>query len=128
MQAEDDGADVTALMRCAEFEQRLLRPSPGEGPRCDDTRDEVLYVLEGSGSVTVGGESHDVAAAGAMFVARGTTWSVDVADGLRILSVLVAEPLPADSSHAVIGTGERGIATAGREFDLLRTPRTAARR
>jgi len=122
MQASDDGAPVTPLLRCPEFEQRMLRPEPGDAARSDDERDEVLYVLEGSGRVTVGGESHDVADGHAVFVARGTPWSVDAADGLRVLSVLVEDPLPADATHAVIGTGERGLATAGREFDLFAHP------
>jgi len=123
MQSEDDGAAVTQpLMRCPEFEQRLLRLEPQDAVRCDRERDEVLYVLAGAGSVTVGSESHDVAEGEAMFVARGTAWSVDEADGLRILSVLVEDPLPADTTHAVIGTGERGVATAGREFDLFACP------
>jgi mannose-6-phosphate isomerase-like protein (cupin superfamily) len=122
MQAEDDGAAVTELMRCPEFDQRLLRPEPGDGERCDPVRDEVLYVLAGAGSVTVGGGRHDLAPGTAMFVARGTTWGVDEADDLRILSVLVEDPLPADTTHAVIRAGERGVATAGREFDLFACP------
>lgn len=124
MQAADDGASVTPLMRCPEFEQRLLRPDPDDAERCDRERDEVLYVLAGTGSVTIGGERHDVAEDEAVFVARGTAWSVAEADGLRILSVLVEDPLPADATHAVIGTGERGVATAGREFDLFAHPGT----
>ncbi len=122
MQADNDLAALTPLMRCPEFEQRVIRPEPEDGERCDHARDEVLYVLEGAGTVTVGGESHDVAEGHALFVARGTTWSVDEADDLHLLSVLVEDPLPADASHAVIGTGERGVATAGREFDLFAHP------
>ena len=57
-----------------------------------------------------------------MFVARGTPWRVDEADGLRVLSVLVEDPLPSDATHAVIDTGERGVATAGRAFDLFACP------
>src|SRR5690348_8028628 len=80
MQAEDDGAAVTPLMRCPEFEQRLLRPELGDGERCDHARDEVLYVLAGAGSVTLGDERHDLSRGAAMFVARGTAWSVDATD------------------------------------------------
>jgi mannose-6-phosphate isomerase-like protein (cupin superfamily) len=122
MHAEDDGAAITPLMRCPEFEQRLLRPERADGERCDHARDEVLYVLAGAGSVTVGGERHDVGEGAAMFVARGTAWSVEAADSLRFLSVLVEDPLPGDATHAVIATGERGVATAGREFDLFACP------
>jgi mannose-6-phosphate isomerase-like protein (cupin superfamily) len=124
MQAADDDAAVTPLMRCPEFEQRLLRLEPGDAGRCDDDRDEVLYVLEGAGRVTVAGETGDIEPGNAVFVARGTAWSVDDADGLRVLSVLVEDPLPAEATHAVIETGERGVATAGRAFDLFACPDT----
>jgi len=124
MQAENDGAAVTPLMRCPEFEQRLLRPVAGAGELADPARDEVLYVLGGAGRVTVGSENHDVAEGQALFVARGTAWSFEEADDLRILSVLVEDPLPAEATHAVIGSGERGLATAGREFDLFAHPGT----
>ena len=36
--------------------------------------------------------------------------------------MLVEEPLPASASHAVIASGDRGTATAGREFTLLAHP------
>ncbi len=122
MQASDDGAAVTPLMRCPEFEQRLLRFEPDDAGRREDERDEVLYVLDGTGRVTVGGEPNDLEPGHAVFVARGTAWSVAEADGLRVLSVLVEDPLPADATHALIGSGERGVATAGREFDLFAHP------
>jgi mannose-6-phosphate isomerase-like protein (cupin superfamily) len=109
-------------MRCPEFEQRVLRPEPEDGERSDAARDEVLYALAGAGRLSVDGETHDLETGSAVFVARGTAWSVDEADGLRILSVLVEDPLPAGATHAVIGTGERGVATAGREFDLFACP------
>jgi mannose-6-phosphate isomerase-like protein (cupin superfamily) len=79
-------------------------------------------VLDGTGRATIDGEAHGLEPGNGVFVARGTTWSVDEADGLRVLSVLVADPLPGDATHAVIGTGERGPATAGREFDLFACP------
>jgi mannose-6-phosphate isomerase-like protein (cupin superfamily) len=119
---EDTGAPVTPLFTCPQFEQRLLRPEADGTARVDDSRDEVLYVLAGTGRVTVGGETHDLEPGTAVFVARGTAWSVDEADELLLLSVLVEDPLPATTTHAVIGTGERGIATAGREFDLFAHP------
>ncbi len=122
MQTPDAGAANTPLMRCPEFEQRLLRLESGHEERCDDNRDEVLYVLEGRGRVTIGGETGELATGAGVFVARGTPWSVDDADDLLVLSVLVEEPLATDTTHAVIGTGERGLATAGRAFDLFACP------
>jgi mannose-6-phosphate isomerase-like protein (cupin superfamily) len=120
---ETDGP-VTGLITCREFQQRLLRFEGAGEERRDDERDEVLYVLEGSGTATVGGEAHALEPGTGAFVARGTPWQVDSAEGLKILSVLVEEPLPASAGHAVIAGGERGPATAGREFTLLARPET----
>jgi mannose-6-phosphate isomerase-like protein (cupin superfamily) len=122
LQAEEVDDPVTPLISCPEFEQRLLRfDRPGDEQR-DDARDEVLYVLDGDGLATVGGERRPLEPGTGVFVARGTPWRVDSADGLRLLSVLVEAPLPATASHAVLAEGERGPATAGREFTLLARP------
>ena len=122
IQATEDGGPVTPLLTVPEFRQRLLRFGGGGEERRDDERDEVLYVLEGSATATVGGETQALEPGTGMFVARGTPWRVESADGLLLLSVLVEEPLPATASHAVIASGERGAATAGREFTLLSHP------
>jgi mannose-6-phosphate isomerase-like protein (cupin superfamily) len=113
----------TELMSSPEFRQRILSFGAGDGAeRRDDERDEVLYVLAGTGRVTIAGETHALEAGNAAFLARGTAWSVDYADDFRVLSVLVEDPLPAEAGHAVIGAGERGVATAGRAFDLFADP------
>jgi mannose-6-phosphate isomerase-like protein (cupin superfamily) len=122
VQAKETGEQVTPLLSVPEFRQRLLR-FEGEGEeRRDDERDEVLYVLEGGAVATVGGEPHELQAGTGVFVSRGTPWSVGSAEGLLLLSVLVEEPLAASASHAVVELGERGSATAGREFTLLAQP------
>ena len=124
LQAEEADEPVTPLFTVPEFRQRLLR-FDGEGEeRRDDERDEVLYVLEGSATATVDSERQELTPGTGVFVARGTPWSVDSAEGLKVLSVLVEQPLPASASHAVIAEGERGAATAGREFTLLAHPET----
>ena len=122
IQAEEAGGPVTELITCGEFQQRLLRFEGGSEERRDDDRDEVLYVLEGSATATVGGETRALDPGTGVFVARGTPWKVESAAGLLLLSVLVEEPLLATASHAVIAGGERGVATAGREFTLLAQP------
>lgn len=119
--AEADGP-VTPLLTVPEFEQRLLRFAGTGEERRDDGRDEVLYVLEGNASASVGGERHTLEPGTGVFIARGTPWHVESAEGLLLLSVLVEEPLPSTASHAVIASGERGAATAGREFTLLAHP------
>ncbi len=124
--AEADGVETHALFwaarGCDVFEQRLLRFVGSGGERRDDARDEVLYVLEGTGSATVGRELHELAAGTGLFVARGTPWRVEASEGLRLLSVLVNEPRPAGRPHAVVRGAERRGATAGRQYTLLATP------
>jgi mannose-6-phosphate isomerase-like protein (cupin superfamily) len=113
---------VTPLFTVPEFRQRLLSFDGAGDEHRDDQRDEVLYVLDGSAVATVGGEKQELEPGTGVFVARGTPWQVESADGLELLSVLIEEPLPASASHAVIASGERGTATAGREFTLLAHP------
>jgi quercetin dioxygenase-like cupin family protein len=131
--APDDGVETTALFGagrgCAEFDQRVLRFTGPCAERRDDGSDEVLYVLSGHGVATIGGERHDLAAGVGAYVARGTAWRIDDAAGLDVLSVLVHDPLPADgATHALVHVeGERGGATAGREFRLLSTPEVGCR-
>ena len=106
------------LFEVEHFTQRLLHLSGDHG---DDGRDEVLYVLEGSGRVAIGGEEHDLRPGVALFVSRGTRWSAS--GDARAVSVLVHDPLPS-GGHAVMDLGEmeRGTATAGRAFLLGATP------
>jgi mannose-6-phosphate isomerase-like protein (cupin superfamily) len=122
IQAEETGGQVTPLITVPAFRQRVLRFSGGGGEQRDDERDEVLYVLEGNAVATVGGERSELGPGAGVFVARGTPWQIESAEGLQLLSVLVEEPLPGAASHAVIASAERGTATAGREFTLLSHP------
>jgi mannose-6-phosphate isomerase-like protein (cupin superfamily) len=106
---------------CAEFEQELLRfDGPGDA-RANDTDDEILYVLAGSGVAEIGGERAELGPGTAAYVRHGTPWQVTEAAGLELLSVLVRDPLPNDTTHAVVGVeeAEAGTATAGRMFRLL---------
>jgi mannose-6-phosphate isomerase-like protein (cupin superfamily) len=122
IQTADTDGPVTPLLSVPEFQQRLLRFDGESEERRDDDRDEVLYVLEGTAVVTVGGAAQTLEPGTGAFVARGTPWHVESAEGLLLLSVLVEEPLPATASHALIAGGDRGAATAGREFTLLAQP------
>jgi mannose-6-phosphate isomerase-like protein (cupin superfamily) len=122
IQAAETAEAVTPLLTVPEFRQRLLRLQGTGEERRDDDRDEVLYVLEGTAVAKVGDETQALEPGTGAFVARGTPWHVESAEELLLLSVLVEEPLPASASHAVIGGGERGAATAGREFTLLAQP------
>ena len=114
-----------AATGCTEFEQRLLRFEHGSDSRGDADHDEVLYVLSGSGYVTIAREQHSLSPGIAAYIAHGTDWRIGDADDLLVLSVLVTEPLPANgTTHAVVDLAaeETKGATAGRQFRLLATP------
>jgi quercetin dioxygenase-like cupin family protein len=106
------------LFEVAELTQRLVTL---DQDRPGSDADEVLYVLDGTSRVIVGGEEHDVRAGSALYVARGTGWSAS--GDARALSVLVHDPDPAEG-HAVLelGAARQGTATAGRSFLLGATP------
>src|SRR2546430_15301925 len=71
------------------FTQRV---GPLAGEHRNDDADEVVYVLDGTGRVTIGGEVHDVWPGVAIFVARGTPWSAE--GDARSVSVLIHDPEP----------------------------------
>jgi quercetin dioxygenase-like cupin family protein len=110
---------------CGEFEQSILSIDEPSDERSSAKDDEVIFVLSGRGSVSIGDEEVDLAPGSAAWIAAGTAWQVTGAESLEVLSVLVREPLPANGrSHAVIAAedAEDGAATAGRHFRLLATP------
>lgn len=108
---------------CDEFEQRLLRIPSGGHEEPAKTDDEVLYVVGGRGRAVVGGDAAELTRGIAAYVGAGSAWSVDGADGLELLSVIVRDPIPANGGarHAIIHLDavEAGEATAGRMFRLL---------
>ncbi len=110
---------------CVTFSQRILHFGTGStAARSDEASDEVLYVLAGHGQATVGGEAHDLHPGTALYVGAGTSWSAEGRDECSVLSVLIHDPEPGSTSHAVLDLAEReaGGATAGRQFRLLATP------
>jgi mannose-6-phosphate isomerase-like protein (cupin superfamily) len=107
---------------CEKFAQRLLRFEPGvSAERLDEADDEVLFVLEGSGTITAAGEDHAVAPGTGVFVGRSTSWSVTTDGGLELVSVLVRAPEPDGAGGCVVVDLEaegRMAATASRQFVL----------
>src|SRR5436305_279268 len=93
--AIDEAADGPRF-QTGGFTQRV---GPLAGEHRDDDADEVVYVLEGTGRVTVGGEAHGVRPGVAVFVSRGTPWSAE--GDARGVSVLIHEPDPS-TGHAVL--------------------------
>jgi mannose-6-phosphate isomerase-like protein (cupin superfamily) len=102
------------------FTQRLVEL---DGGRHETDSDEVLYVLEGTGSVRFGEQRHDIGPGTAIFASAGTPW--DARGGARALSVLVHDPEPS-TGYAVLDleSAGSGTATAGRSFVLGATTAT----
>ena len=105
---------------CSVFSQRRLRFTGPSGERLDAGSDEVLYVLAGTGTLTLSGADHPLAPGTAAFVAAGERWSIGPGAELSIVSVLVHEPERATHPSAVVdlAASERQSATAGRQFVL----------
>jgi mannose-6-phosphate isomerase-like protein (cupin superfamily) len=106
---------------CDQLTQRLLSFAAGRcAPRGEPSDDEVLYVLEGAGSVEVG-DARGLLAPGVGFsVPRATPWSVECAAPLELLSVAVRAPQIPGEPHVIVDLVQRGraSATAARQFTL----------
>ena len=115
--AMDARADGT-LFETEPLTQRVGRLA---GDHHEADADEVVYVLEGSGQLTVGGEAYELRPGVAIFVSRGLSWAAT--GDARGVSVLVHDPEPS-TGHAVVDLNavESGTATAGRQFLLGATP------
>ena len=107
---------------CQKFAQRVLTFAPGRSSgRVEEADDEVLYVLSGSGTATVGEARVPLGQGLGVFVRNGVEWSVEADDDLELLSVLVRDPEPAPGpGYAVVDLGGEGrkSATAARQFVL----------
>jgi mannose-6-phosphate isomerase-like protein (cupin superfamily) len=107
---------------CEKFAQRVLSFASGRSStRVETADDEVLYVLAGRGTGTVGEALVSLEPGLGVFVRHGTEWSVEAEERLEILSVLVRDPDPAPGpGYAVVDLGgeARKSATAARQFVL----------
>ena len=80
------------------LEQRILRFAPGRSrPRGGEAREEVLFVVSGSGTLELDGEEHPLEPESGAFVAPGTRYAVESSgpEELVLVSVLALEPPPA---------------------------------
>lgn len=79
--------------------------------------DELLFVLNGTGTAEIDGAESALRAGISLFVPAGTTWTAS--GDARAISVLVHEPDPSDGPAVVdCDEVEKGTATAGRQFVL----------
>jgi mannose-6-phosphate isomerase-like protein (cupin superfamily) len=108
---------------CEPFEQRLLTLNETTTFRSGEV-DEVVYVVDGRGTLAVDAAEHPLTPGAAAYVARTTPWTVRDADALTLMSVRVHDPEPAGAAYAFVVSqaAEQGTATAGRSFLMLASP------
>lgn len=92
---------------CDDLEQRIVRVASGRSkPLGERRREELLFVLAGSGTLVLGGEQHPLEPETAAYVAPGATYEIENSgrDDLVAVSVLGPEP---DGPGP--GEGERSV-------------------
>ena len=78
----------------AVLEQRVTRYAPGRSlPRREADRDELLYVVTGSGTLELDGEPHDLEPESGVYVRAGETYAVDNAGPGELLVVSTSVPV-----------------------------------
>jgi mannose-6-phosphate isomerase-like protein (cupin superfamily) len=78
---------------CELLEQRVVRFAPGRSrERRLDGQQEVMFVVSGSGTLELGGESHPLGPETAVFIKAGEAWSVDNPGPGELLAVSVVAP------------------------------------
>lgn len=96
------------------FTQRVVQL---EGELGGHDADELVFVLEGSGSAEIDGDERTLRPGIALSIPAGTSWTAR--GDARAISVLVHEPDPPDALTVVdCDEVEKGTATAGRQFVL----------
>ena len=96
------------------FTQRLVQL---DGDLARHDADELVFVLEGSGTAEIDGGERALRRGIALSVPAGTSWTAR--GDARAISVLVHEPDPSDGLAVVdCDEVEKGTATAGRQFVL----------
>ena len=84
------------------LEQRVIRFAPGRSlPRGEPEKQEVLFVVSGSGTLELEGESYALETWTGAFVAPGESYRIDTQDGMVAVSVV------ADASELGVGASRR---------------------
>ncbi len=115
---------VGASTGCERLEQRVVRFAPGRSSdRSLDSRQEVLYVVSGRGTLRLAGGSHELEPGNGAYVRPGERWSIENRDDeeLVLLSVTAPAEAPPTGDAVVVRYENRPSLPAGkdREFRYL---------
>jgi mannose-6-phosphate isomerase-like protein (cupin superfamily) len=110
--------------------QRVLHFSRGKSlTRQDDGRDEVAYVVSGSGTLTLNGEPHPLSADIGVYIRAGENYEVENSgrEGLVLISVTAPEPSDLDANgvrKVTVAVADQPVIPAGkdREFKFVINP------
>jgi mannose-6-phosphate isomerase-like protein (cupin superfamily) len=100
---KDDGDTATARVTidrssgAEHLEQRIIRFAPGRSrPRGGEAREEVLFVVSGSGTLALDDDEHPLEPETGVYVAPGRRYAVESSgpEELVLVSVLALEPEP----------------------------------
>jgi mannose-6-phosphate isomerase-like protein (cupin superfamily) len=110
---------------CRDLEQRIVRFAPGRSnPRGGGGREELLFVVSGTGSLLLDGEAHLLEPETGAYVAPGARYEIENAgpDDLVLVSVLALEPgggRPArDRPRATVRLADQKAFPAGRDREF----------
>jgi mannose-6-phosphate isomerase-like protein (cupin superfamily) len=82
---------------CERLEQRVVHVATGRSPlRRLDSQQEILYVVEGRGTLELDGQAHALEPDMGIYIARGETYAIETDDELTLVSVVT--PAGGDSA------------------------------
>jgi mannose-6-phosphate isomerase-like protein (cupin superfamily) len=116
------------------LELHLVRYGPGRSsPRTLEGVQEIMYTTSGSGSLAVGGESHELAPGTAVYLTAGETYEIDNPGSEELTIVSATAPQSPDDAHAPTSRTVRYAdqptlpASGDREFRYLVTGEVGCR-
>jgi mannose-6-phosphate isomerase-like protein (cupin superfamily) len=105
---------IDASCGCEQLEQRVIRFAPGRSQeRLLEDHQEVMYVAEGNGTITVNGEPHALEPDTGVYLTPGDRYSVENPGPGELLAVSVAAP------HEQGGNGDHGVVVRYAERPVL---------
>jgi len=116
------------------LEQAVIECAPGTSiSRAAGEAEEVLFVLDGTGELTLAGERYPLEPESGAYLAPGEEYEVDSAGPgpLRVVAVRIEDPVAGESpSRAVVrrlADQEEQAATTSRTFRIVADPSTGLR-